>query len=55
MVEKVGAIGGRATLAKKNNFVFELDHEKFEESSIFFDYTYRPEDEGDEEEYGDQG
>jgi hypothetical protein len=48
-----GVIGGMATLAMKNNFVFELDDEKFEQSSIFFDYTYRKEDEeGDEEEEG---
>ena len=44
-----GVIGGRATLVMKNNFVFELDDEKFEESSIFFDYTYRKEDEDEDQ------
>ena len=52
-MEKGGLIGGRATLVMKNNFVFELDDERFEESSIYFDYTYRQEDDdGDEDEEG---
>ena len=50
-----GVIGGRATLVMKNNFVFQLDNEKFEESSIYFDYTYRPGDyDGDDDEESDQ-
>ncbi len=44
-----GVIGGRATLVMKNNFVFELDDERFEESSIFFDYTYRKEDDDEDQ------